>query len=259
MGYIENVPSRLPWLLALLAASVAAQTVSGERSADVKFLSSDLLEGRGVGTRGGRLAEEYLAAQFALAGAEPAGENGTYFQAVPLVGVATQPDATLQAVSGSQKESFRWLDDFVGVSHNQQPRTQVDAEAVFVGHGILAPEFRWDDYKGIDLRGKVAVMFTNEPRSNDPKFFGGRALTYYGRWTYKFEEARRRGAVAAILIHTVPTAGYGWEVVRNSWGGEEPFVKLSPGETDLAFAGWVTEAGGESPRGDRRSDGSKRG
>lgn len=237
----------LSWLLLALIPSSMAQTVSGERMrADVKFLSSDLLEGRGVGTRGGRLAEEYLATQLAQAGAKPAGGDGTYFQTVPLVGVATHPDATLRVIAGGRNQSYRWLDDFVGVSHNQQAETHVDAEAVFVGHGIQAPEYRWDDYKGIDLRGRVAVMFTNEPTSDDPKFFAGRALTYYGRWTYKFEEAKRRGAVAALLIHTPETAGYGWEVVRNSWGGEEPFVKLRPGETDIAFAGWITQAGGNS-------------
>src|ERR1035438_2384832 len=104
---------------------------------------------------------------------------------------------------------------------------------------------KWEDFKGIDVKGKVLVLFTNEPASNDPAFFDGRALTYYGRWTYKYEEAVRRGAVGAILIHTTPTAGYGWEVVRNSWGGETPFVKLAPAEPALALAGWVTGEAGE--------------
>ena len=106
-----------------------------------------------------------------------------------------------------------------------------------MGHGITAPEFNWDDFKGVDVRGKMLVLFTNEPASTDPAFFDGRALTYYGRWTYKYEEALRKGAAGAIIIHTTPTAGYGWEVVRNSWGREQPFVKLGPKEPALALGG----------------------
>jgi len=132
------------------------------------------------------------------------------------------------------------------VSQRQTPQTRFEGEAVFVGHGITAPEWKWDDFKGVDVKGKVLVLFTNEPASNDAAFFEGRALTYYGRWTYKYEEAVRRGAVGAILIHTTPTAGYGWEVVRNSWGREVPFVKLAAGEPALAFQGWVTREAGRS-------------
>ena len=130
---------------------------------------------------------------------------------------------------------FRWDDDFVGNSQTQRPSTRFEGEAVFVGHGIVAPEFQWNDYKDVDVTGKVLVLFTNEPASDDPKFFDGRALTYYGRWTYKYEEALRHGALACIIIHTTPTAGYGWDVVRNSWGREPPFVKLAPGEKALSF------------------------
>jgi len=114
-----------------------------------------------------------------------------------------------------------------------------------VGHGIVAPEYHWDDYSGVDVRGKVVVLFTNEPPSDDPKFFTGRALTYYGRWTYKYEEAARHGAVAAIIIHTTPTASYGWDVVRSSWGREDQQVKLAPGAQQLALAAWVTKDAGE--------------
>ena len=205
-----------------------------------RFLSLDLLEGRGVGQRGGDIATEYIAAQFALAGAKPAGDNGTYFQKVPLVGVETQRDASLSATVAGKPVDFRWLDDFVGVSQTQQPDTTFDAPAVFVGHGITAPEFKWDDFKGVDVSGKVVVLFTNEPPSTDPKFFDGRALTYYGRWVYKYEEALRHGARGVIIIHTTPTAGYGWDVVRSSWGREMPFVKLAPGQSSLGFAGWMT-------------------
>jgi hypothetical protein len=238
------------YLILVLAITVSAasqiQEISGERiRAHVKFLSSDLLEGRGAGARGGQLATEYIAAQFALIGAKPAGDNGTYYQRTPLMGVEPRPDSQLSAVGKSTTLPFKWLEDFVGVNLRQTPVEAFEAEAVFVGHGIVAPEFQWDDFKGVDVRGKILVLFTNEPASTDEKFFGGRALTYYGRWSYKYEEATRRGALAVIIIHTTPTAGYGWNVVRNSWGREESFVKLKPGEPALAFAGWVTQEAGE--------------
>lgn len=229
------------------AALAAAQMsdLSGQRiRAHTRFLSSDLLEGRGVGTRGGQLATEYIAAQFELIGAKPAGDHGTYYQKVPLAGVETQPDSSLAATAKGKTVSLKWLDEYVGSNERQQTAETIDAEAVFVGHGIVAPEFGWDDFKDADVRGKMIVLFTNEPPSNDPKFFGGRALTYYGRWTYKYEEALRKGALGAIIIHTTPTAGYGWDVVRNSWGREQSFVKLAPGQRALAFSGWVTSEAG---------------
>jgi Zn-dependent M28 family amino/carboxypeptidase len=230
----------------LLLAVAALAGDSGERMrAHVKYLASDQLEGRGVGTRGEKLATEYIAAQFDSAGAKPAGENGTFFQRVPMVGAATEPGATLSAVANNRPVSFRWLDDYVGVSELQQAVDEFDADAIFVGHGIVAPEFQWDDFKGVDVKGKVLVLFTNEPPSNDPKFFGGAALTYYGRWTYKYEEAARHGAKAVFIIHTTPTAGYGWDVVRSSWSGEDPQLKLAPGKPALAFAGWFTHEAGE--------------
>jgi Zn-dependent M28 family amino/carboxypeptidase len=236
-------------LLSLVALTASAQIteISGERiRAHVKFLASDLLEGRAPGSRGGDLATEYMATQFALLGAKPGGDNGTWFQKFTLVGVEPQPDSQLSAVPTSGAAiSFKWLDDFVGVTSQQKTDAQFDAPAVFVGHGIVAPEYQWDDYKDIDVRGKVVVLFTSEPPSTDPAFFTGRALTYYGRWTYKYEEATRHGAVAAIIIHTTPTASYGWDVVRSSWGREDQEVKLGPGEPALAFAGWVTKEMGE--------------
>ena len=220
--------------------------ISPERiRAHVRFLSSDLLEGRGPGTRGGDLAAEYIAAQFALAGLKPAGDRDTYYQQVPLIGVATDTGATLSAEKGGSAIDFKWADDFIGVNQRQTAQDSFEAEAIFVGHGIVAPEYQWNDFKDTDVRGKVIVLYTNEPTSTDPQFFTGRALTYYGRWTYKYEEATRRGALGVIIIHTTPTAGYGWEVVRNSWSGEQPFVKLAPGEHALSLAGWVTGDAGE--------------
>jgi Zn-dependent M28 family amino/carboxypeptidase len=220
--------------------------LSGERMrAHVRFLSSDLLEGRGVGTRGGDLATEYIATQFALAGAKPAGDNGTYFQNFTLAGTEPQSTQLTATPAGGRAIALRWGDDFVGVTLQQKPDVSFDAEAIFVGHGITAPEYKWDDYAGIDVRGKVVVLFTGEPPSNDPKFFNGPALTYYGRWTYKYEEATRRGAIGAIIIHTTPTASYGWNVVRSSWSKEDVAVKVAPGTPALAFAGWVTQDAGD--------------
>jgi Zn-dependent M28 family amino/carboxypeptidase len=214
-------------------------------AAHTKFLSIDEMGGREPGTPSEILTTEYIAAQFAMAGIPPAGDDGTYFQRVPLVGVKSLPETTLHWQQGARRISMTYLDDFVAVNHQQLPSAEIDAETVFVGHGIVAPEFGWDDYKGTDVTGKVVVLFTNEPPSEDPAFFGGKALTYYGRWTFKYEEAARRGAAGCIIIHTDPTAGYGWQVVRNSWGGQNPYVKLEAGQPALALAGWVTSAVGQ--------------
>jgi hypothetical protein len=219
--------------------------ISGERiRAHVKFLASDLLEGRGVGVRGGDLASEYIATQFALDGLKPAGDKGTYFQNFTLVGADPQAATSLSVTAGRVTLPFGWLDDFVGVTFQQKPNVEIDADTVFVGHGIVAPEYHWDDYQGVDVHGKVVVFFTGEPPSHDPKFFNGEALTYYGRWTYKFEEAARHGAIGAIIIHTTPTASYGWNVVRSSWSKEDVETKVAPVTNALGFAGWVTKEAG---------------
>ncbi len=241
--------TKLIGIVVIACGLLYAADLSGERIRyHVKFLASDLLEGRGVGSRGGDLATEYIATQFALAGLKRAGDNGTFFQRVPIVNISMQPGTLLTASrvgSATNREVlFRWLDEIVGYAEEQKTTTDFEAEAIFVGHGIVAPEFGWDDYKGVDVKGKVVVLFTNEPASEDPKFFAGKALTYYGRWMYKYEEALRHGALACIIIHTTPTAGYGWEVVRNSWGHEHPFVRRGSGEAALAFAGWITKDAG---------------
>lgn len=209
--------------------------------ADVKYLASDLLQGRGVGSRGEELTTDYIAGQFQKAGLKPAGENGTYFQKVPLVIVKSGPDMTMQMVKGGETTMLKLDDEFVGVSYSQQSE-DFSEEAIFVGHGISAPEFGWDDYKDIDVRGKVVILFTNEPPSEDPKFFGGKTLTYYGRWTYKFEEATRRGAKAALIIHTPESAGYPYSVVRTV---KEAQLQRDPQSPALAFAGWLSTRGGE--------------
>lgn len=220
-----------------------APEISADRiKAHVAFLASDRLEGRGPGTRGEFLTTEYLADEFKKAGLKPIGAGGTYFQAVPLLRVATSPKSTLRAVKGETTLDIPCEEGFSGTSQTQKELEEFDAEAVFLGHGITAPEFDWDDYKGVDVKGKVVVLFTNEPPSDDPKFFGGTALTYYGRWTYKFEEAARRGAKACLIIHTNATAGYPFSVVRPLEGAQ---LKLEPGQPALAFAGWLTSAAGK--------------
>ncbi|HYM13614.1 MAG TPA: M28 family peptidase [Bryobacterales bacterium] len=229
--------SRSPESATPAEASLSASRIAGH----VRFLSDDLLEGRGTATRGGDLVTLYIATQLRLLGLEPAGDNGTYYQRVPLVGVETLPTSALSWDS----HALHFLSEYVGVDQRQQSEAVIDAPAVFVGHGIVAPEFQWDDYKNTDVKGKFVILFTNEPPSTDPKFFGGPALTYYGRWTYKFEEAARQGALGCLIIHTDKTAGYGWQVVRNSWSGRQPYVKLNAGQPALAFAGWVTEQIGD--------------
>jgi Zn-dependent M28 family amino/carboxypeptidase len=204
----------------------------------VRFLSHDLLEGRGTGQRGGDIAAEYMATQFAEYGLKPAGDNGSYLQKVPLVGITTllETHFVLLPKQGAPMD-LKPLDEYVAYDQTQQPQSDVDAEIVYVGYGIEAPEYNWDDYKGVDVRGKVLLMLVNEPPSDDPTFFKGKALTYYGRWTYKYEEAARKGALGVILIHQEDMASYPWEVVRNSNSGEKSYLKLE-GQA-LKVASWV--------------------
>jgi Zn-dependent M28 family amino/carboxypeptidase len=225
----------------LPAPAVAAiETIDAEHIRQhVRFLSHDLLEGRGTGQRGGELAAEYIGTQFALYGLKPAGDSGTYLQKVPLVGVTTLPQTQFSLVPSQGTEMpLKPLDEYVAYDQTQQPESDVDADIMFVGYGIEAPEYKWDDYKGVDVRGKVLLMMVNEPPSEDPQFFKGRALTYYGRWTYKYEEAARKGAVGVLLIHKTEMASYGWEVVRNSNSGEKSYLKLE-GKPTLKVASWI--------------------
>lgn len=223
------------------ATAEAMRGINAERMrAHVRFLAHDLLEGRGTGARGGDIAAEYMAAQFALDGLKSAGDNGTYLQKVPMVGVRTLPETSFTVVPAKGEPArLKLQDDFVTNNESQAETAEFDAPVVFVGFGIRAPEYNWDDFKGMDLRGKVLMMFVSEPPSEDPKFFKGKALTYYGRWTYKFEEAARHGAVAALVIHRTDLASYGWEVVRNSWGNERSYLERD-GSPKLQAASWVT-------------------
>jgi Zn-dependent M28 family amino/carboxypeptidase len=213
----------------------------------IRFLSDDLLEGRGTGARGGELAAKYIAAQLEALGAKGAGEGGSFFQPVSLVGVKADPATTLTVSGASGSESFKFADDFVAFTGAQTEQVDVDADMVFVGYGINAPEQKWNDYKGNDdYRGKILVMLVNDPpaTADEPNLFGAKALTYYGRWTYKYEEAARRGAAGAILLHTDESAGYPWGVVRTSNGSWRFDIARGANDTSpfLQFRSWVTDA-----------------
>ncbi|HMF91537.1 MAG TPA: M28 family peptidase [Candidatus Angelobacter sp.] len=223
------------------AAERAMNAIDAEKiRATVKYLADDALEGRGTGQKGGDKAADWIAEQFKKYGLVPAGDHGTYFQNVNFYGVTTdQKQTRLAFVSKSGNETvLKFADDYVATDQTHSDKSEIDAPIVFVGYGINAPEYNWDDYKGADLKGKALLMLVNEPPSDDPNFFKGRALTYYGRWTYKYEEAARRGAVAVILVHKTEMASYPWEVVRNSWGGETSLLQDEK-EPKLKSAGWV--------------------
>ena len=214
----------------------------GRIRAHVKFLSGDLLEGRGTGQRGGEIAAAYIASQMELMGLEPAAEDGSYFQKVPLIGITTEPGSTLKLAGRGGSVPLKYPDDYVAWSRTEERVTDQRSDLIFVGYGIEAPEFDWDDYKGMDVAGKTLLMLVNDPPSPDPAFFGGPALSYYGRWTYKFEVGLKKGANGVILIHTTPSAGYGFNVVQNSWSKEQPFVGRVPGDRALKLESWITDA-----------------
>jgi Zn-dependent M28 family amino/carboxypeptidase len=205
----------------------------------VRFLSDDLLEGRGTGVRGGDIAAKYIAAQFALDGLKPAGDDGGYLQKVEFTGVHTLPatKVSLQPEHGKPLD-LTLGEDYVTSNETQTESADIDAPIVFAGYGIEAPEYRWNDFKGVDLKGKVVLVIVNEPPSKDPKFFNAQAMTYYGRWTYKFEEAARKGAIGALIIHRTDLASYGWGVVRNSWSGESVYLRDDK-DPKLKAASWI--------------------
>jgi Zn-dependent M28 family amino/carboxypeptidase len=245
---VHTVMTKFFFLL-LLGTTVAAagdrpgtpDIRAGSIGAHVDFLAHDLLEGRAPGHRGGDLAAEYIATQFRLAGLKP-GNGDSYFQQVPMVGITVDPAVRLRlAVGGKEEADLTYREDFVAAAGVEQERIVLsDLDLVFVGYGITAPEVPWDDYKGVDVKGKVLLMLVNDPPSDDPGFFGGKALTYYGRWTYKYEEAARQGAAGAIIIHNTEMAGYPWTVVQSSWTGEQ-FGLPAAEPTGLLMQAWVQQ------------------
>ena len=204
--------------------------------AHLEFLSDDALEGRAPGTRGGEAAAKYIAAQFRRLGLEPAGDSGTYFQRVPIIALTPQP--TL-AISAPSKVPLTWKDDYVLWSMRNEDSVKLESDAVFVGYGIVAPEAGWNDYEGLDVKGKYVVVLVNDPGLVDSTLFRGKILTYYGRWTYKIEEARRQGAAGVLLVHTTESATYPWTTVLSGWTG--PQVRLEVPPSSLVVAGWLAK------------------
>jgi len=238
----QTAAAALPQVAGLSpAARAAASSIDPAKiSAHVRFLSLDLLEGRGPGTRGDSLAAEYIATQYALAGLQPAGDNGTFFQRVPLYAVHTNEEKTKFALipSSGPPTDLAYATQIVSKDQTGQTTADFDAPIVFVGYGINAPEYQWNDYEGVDIKGKVALVIVSEPPSDDPKFFNAKALTYYGRWTYKYEEAARRGAVGVLVIHREDLASYPWDVVRNSQAIEKSYLEGDSTAT-LRAAAWI--------------------
>lgn len=230
--------------------ATALQKITGESLLEhIKVLSSDEFEGRAPGSHGETLTIDYLQQQFKKLGLEPGNPDGTYLQAVPLAGVSTNP--ALYYGSGDKAVALHFPDDFVTWSARTEKKISVaDSELVFVGYGVTAPEFQWDDYKGVDLRGKTLLMLINDPPVPDPKHpkeldpavFGGKAMSYYGRWSYKYEMAAKVGAAAALIVHETKAAGYPWEVVRNTWSRENFTIKSKkPGPDFPAVPGWLQQ------------------
>lgn len=210
--------------------------------AHVAALADDRMEGRGPGTRGGKAAEAYVAEQLAAAGVAPGGEWGTYFQKVPLLGV-TGTGASLTFSTEGKTLSPVPLEGMMVWTEAQKEQVDLTADVVFAGYGIEAPEYRWDDFKGVDVAGKLVILLVNDPpaTAKEPDLFKGKALTYHGRWTYKLESATRHRARGALLVHTEDGAGYGWGVVRTSWSGELSQSRVEPGAHALELAGWLSE------------------
>ena len=222
----------------------SATTSTFDLGRRIEKLASDEFQGRAPSTAGGQAASQYIADEMSKAGLAPAGENDTYFQAVELTAMTVLPSSSMTITSGEETlinadqntNSVFWtkrLDSSVTVS---------DAELVFVGYGVNAPEYGWNDYEGLDVKGKTVVMLVNDPgfATKDANLFNGNAMTYYGRWTYKYEEAARQGAAAVLVIHETEPASYPWEVVSGSWTGEQyDLVRPDGGASRSALEGWL--------------------
>ncbi len=206
----------------------------------IKFLSHDLLEGRGPGSRGDALAQLYIATQLESLGIKPAAADGGWYQSVPLLGVTTTAPSTINFRRGDSKVQLQHYDDMMAVSGKTEEKVSIkDAELVFVGYGIQAPEYQWNDFKDVDVAGKILVVMNNDPES-DPDLFAGRKRLYYGRWDYKYQMAAKMGAAGALIIHTTPSAGYPYQVVQTSWSGEA-FELASTSGPRMDLKGWLTE------------------
>jgi Zn-dependent M28 family amino/carboxypeptidase len=215
----------------------------------VKVLASDRYEGRAPGTRGEELAVTYIAEQFKALGLKPGNTDGTYFQKTPLVGITADPSATLTFAKGADTRVLEFRDDVVAWTKRVADQVSIDrSDVVFAGYGVQAPEFNWDDFKGVDLAGKTVVVLVGDPpvpdpadpAKLDPKTFGGRAMTYYGRWTYKYEEGARRKAAAVLIVHETEPAGYPFSVVQGKVSEQFDLVTPDRNMSRAAIEGWIT-------------------
>jgi Zn-dependent M28 family amino/carboxypeptidase len=242
-------PLMLALCLACLTSSLPAQTTSPSPAsrvaraldarvlrAHLEFLADDVLEGRAPGTRGGKTAAKYIAAQFERLGLEPAGDSGTYFQRVPIIALTPEPSL---AVAGASASPLTWKKDFVLWSMRNDSLVRANGDVVFAGYGIVAPEYGWNDYAGLDAKGKIVIVLVNDPGLQDSTIFRGKILTYYGRWTYKIEEAQRQGAAGILMVHTTESASYPWTTVLSGWVGPQVRLERPPGS--LLVAGWLQQ------------------
>ncbi len=224
------------------AEQAAAKAITRDAlEGPIRFLADDLLEGRGPASRGDELTQALPRHHPGIHGlSSPAPRTASYLQPFEIVGIDAKMPETWDFKAGSQSVALKSRDEFIAASGVQEPNAILNnAELVFVGYGIQAPEYQWDDFKGMDLKGKVLLMLNNDP-DWDPKLFEGNRRLYYGRWTYKYESAARQGAAGAIIIHTTPSAGYPWQVVQTSWTGEQ-FELPAAGEPRIQVAAWMTE------------------
>lgn len=240
----------LPLLWAPLAGATAQQTAPVARTVDrvaaavnpttlrahLEFLADDALEGRRPGTRGGELAAKYIATQFQRLGLEPAGDSGTYYHRVPIITLTPEPTVK---ILGPTPGELAYRNDYVLWSMRNDTTTSARGDLVFVGYGIVAPEYQWNDYDGVDVKNKIVVTLVNDPGLRDSTIFRGPILTYYGRWTYKIEEARRQGAAGILMVHTTESATYPWTTVQSSWTGAQ--VRLEEPASSLLVAGWLNQ------------------
>jgi Zn-dependent M28 family amino/carboxypeptidase len=240
-------------LVSVISASIVDAQTDNERSrispreidAHLRFLSSDLLEGRAPATRGGRIAEEYIATQLRVFGVKPGVGDSSYFQRVPIDIVKAHPSTIKITASGKASANLRFTDDVVVWPGSATDASAAHGELVFVGYGATAPEYKWDDYKDTDVRGKILLVLVNDPPASaaEPNLFGGKAMTYYGRWTYKYEEAERRGAAGMLIVHTTERAGYPWHVVVNSNSTEHRLLPRDPSlPAPIGVRGWITDS-----------------
>ncbi|MEA2762443.1 MAG: hypothetical protein QOD47_1727 [Gemmatimonadaceae bacterium] len=240
-------------LISIIYASKADAQTDGapsritpqEIDAHLRFLSSDLLEGRAPATRGGRIAEEYIATQLQAFGIKPGVGDTSYFQRVPIDVVKADAATIKVTASGKANANLRFTDDVVVWPGSATDASSAHGELVFVGYGATAPEYRWDDFKGTDVRGKILLVLVNDPPATaaEPNLFGGKAMTYYGRWTYKYEEAERRGAAGMLIVHTTERAGYPWHVVVNSNSTEHRLLpRDAAAPAPIGVRGWITDS-----------------